>query len=99
MPLLEPSNRGLTIAGSLTPDGTSEDDSMIQKAGFGTRWYDRISLARDLSRQMPAVSGSEPVYGIPSISQTVGMCDSRFGPNSRSDMLKTRWGRRRLRRA
>jgi len=62
--------------------------------GVGTPWYDRTSFARDLSRQIASVRGSEPVYGMPSISRMAGICDSREEPPIPSAMLKTISGRK-----
>ena len=96
-PLLEPSQAGLTISGKARPPGASPPGRSASRST--SRWRGVASpreattrLARSLSSVSASVSGSEPVQGTPSISQTAGTCASRLRPLRPSAMLKTRSG-------
>ena len=94
--MLDPSQSGFTMTGKRIPFSGSSGEAITRNGGVETRWNDMISLARALFKQAARVNASEPVYGISSISQMTGTCDSLLGESIPSAMLKTMSGRTRF---
>ncbi len=92
MPLEVPSALGLTITGKRKGRSFSLPVVRSCQLAVSMSAARRICLARLLSRQMARVVGSEPVYGMPSISQSAGTCASRPRPRRPSATLKTTSG-------